>query len=85
MRKRQPGFGRTPLPENNQYHLVAAAIFAEGGQPEETKRERDWLIANAPTTLANIRQEIATRYLRPEDQQRLIRSLAKAGLLIPPE
>ena len=76
---------RTPLPENNQYRLAAAAIFAEGGQPDETKRERDWLVANAPTTLANIRQEIAIRYPRPEDQQRLIRSLAKAGLPIPRE
>lgn len=74
----------TAAPENPNYHLIAAEIFGEGGQIEEARRERDWLMAHAPNIIANIRSELAIRVARAEDIDRLIGSLRKAGLPIPP-
>jgi TolB-like protein len=76
---------KTPLPDNHNYHLIAAVIYAELGLAEDLKRERDWLMERSPSIIANIRQELAARYLRAEDRQRLIQSLIKAGLPVPPE
>jgi hypothetical protein len=75
---------KTPLPENHNYHLVAAAIYAELGLAEDTKRERDWLMEHSPAIIVNIRQKVAVRYRRAEDRQ-LLQSLIKAGLPVPPE
>lgn len=70
---------KTPAAENPNYHLIAAAISAESGQVAEA--ERDWLLTNAPKLIANIRTELAIRIARPEDIDRLIGSLRKAGVL----
>jgi TolB-like protein len=71
---------RVRIPENAFYHLAAAAIFAEEGLAAEVARERDWLLANSPSKLRNIRQQMAIRFARPQDRERLSRSLRKAGL-----
>lgn len=68
---------KTPAPKNPNYHIIAAAIFAESGQTADALRERDWLFANAPNLVANIRAELAIRLARPEDIERLLKSLAK--------
>jgi hypothetical protein len=35
--------GRTPKPDNPNFHIVAAATFAEAGMLQEDKYEADWL------------------------------------------
>ena len=74
---------KTPMLENSNYHLIAAAIYAEAGLAALRDKERDWLMANAPKIVANIRHEVAIRYLRAEDQTRFLRSDRKAGLPVP--
>jgi hypothetical protein len=44
------------------------------------EKERDWIMARTPKIVANIRQEIAIRYLRAEDRERFMQSFRKAGL-----
>ncbi len=74
---------KTTLKDNPNYHAIAAAIFAETGQAEAAKRERDWLYANVPKLVSNLRAEMALRLARPEDIDRLIESLRKAGVVQP--
>ena len=71
------------LPNNPIFHLNAAAIFGESGRSAEAAQERDWLMQHAPSLLANVRSELAMRIARPQDIERLIESLRKAGLPIP--
>jgi TolB-like protein/Tfp pilus assembly protein PilF len=71
------------LPNDPIFHLNAAAIFGESGRSAEAAQERDWLMQHAPSLLANIRPELAMRIARPQDIERLIESLRKAGLSIP--
>jgi TolB-like protein len=70
----------TTLPRNPIYHLVAAAVFAEAGYRKEAEREGAWLEQNAPALVKNMRQQIATRLVRPQDVEFAIGSLKKAGL-----
>lgn len=72
---------KTAVQENPIYHVIAAAIFAENGQATDAKRERDWLLTNAPNLVANIRTEMAIRISRPQDIERLMGSLRKADIL----
>ena len=74
-----------PLASNAIYHAIAAAIFAEAGLQSEAERESEWLEANAPALVKNVRQEASERLHRPEDIERILGSLAKAGLNVPPE
>jgi TolB-like protein len=71
-------FGSNPL-----YHLVAAMIYGQLGRVAESKRERDWLLANAPDLIKNIRRDVANRLSRPADQEHAIDGLILAGLPIP--
>jgi TolB-like protein len=72
---------RYPLKDNRNYHIVAAAIFAEAGLAQDRDRERDWLVRNTGATLSEIPDELALRYARAEDRGRLLRSLARAGII----
>src|SRR5215207_272442 len=74
---------KTPMLENHNYHLAAAAIYAEAGLTALCEKERDWLMARAPKIVANLRQELAIRYSRAEDRQRFMQSFRKAGLPVP--
>ena len=65
--------------QNPQYHLIAAIIFAEKGDPAFAA-EVDWLRRNAPHLVTDTRREVALRVGRPEDVDRFMTSLAKAGL-----
>jgi TolB-like protein len=74
---------RAQAPENAWHHIGAAAILAEGGLAAEAARERDWLLANAPAMLRTLRHQVETRFARPQDRERLLESLEKAGVTSP--
>jgi TolB-like protein len=72
----------TPFPGNAIYHVVAAAVLAEAGSKSEAEHESLWLKQNAPTLVANIRQQVSMRMARPQDAEAFLASLRKAGLEI---
>jgi TolB-like protein len=71
---------KTAAPTNINYHMIAAAIFAEGRLNSEAEREVAWLNANAPALVRNVRQEVAVRISRSQDVEFFLTSLRKAGL-----
>ncbi len=71
---------KTPAASNPNYHLIAAAIFAETGEAQNAAREREWLLSNAPRLVANLRSEIGMRVVQSNDVDRILRSLEKAGI-----
>ena len=71
---------KATVPDNANYHTIAAAIFGEGGYEADARRERVWLEENAPGLIKNLRQEVAMRIIRPEDVDFFLGSLKKAGL-----
>jgi TolB-like protein/Tfp pilus assembly protein PilF len=60
--------------------LVAAAIHAEAGDAPAAQRAAALLRQKAPEMLTDIRAEVAFRLGSPDDVDRFMRSLAKAGL-----
>jgi hypothetical protein len=72
---------KASLSANPQYHLIAAVVYSEAGMADEAKREADWLRAHAPQLVENVKAEISLRLRRTEDQDKVLRSLAKAGLV----
>jgi TolB-like protein len=73
---------KTGAPGNPNYHVIAAAVFAEGGYTADAERERAWLMAYEPELVKNIRKVLALSTVREEDRNRLVASLKKAGLPI---
>jgi TolB-like protein len=71
---------KTPYSRAPLYHLIAAAIFGEGGLKIDAERERVWLEENAPELVKYVRQEVSVRLGRSEDAEFFIGSLRKAGL-----
>lgn len=69
--------------KNPNFHFIAAGIFAEAGMMTDAARERDWLQANAPQLVGNLRKEVEFRLGRKEDAEKFIASLRKAGLEVP--
>ncbi|MDW6021085.1 hypothetical protein SAZ10_04835 [Mesorhizobium sp. BAC0120] len=67
------------IPANALYHLIAATIFAEGGYKADVERERGWLLEHEPLLVTNVREEALLRFGRPEDAERFLASLRKAG------
>jgi TolB-like protein len=74
---------KSPSPSNPVYHVIAAAVFGEGGYKIEADREGAWLNQNQPDLVKNMRQVASTRFARSQDVDFLIGSLRKAGLEIP--
>jgi tetratricopeptide (TPR) repeat protein len=70
------------LTGNPIYHLILAAIYGQTKRLVEAKVERQWLEANAPEYLRDLRGEVSKRILRPEDRDHFIDGLRKAGLHI---
>jgi TolB-like protein len=66
------------------YHLIAAGIFAEGGLAEEAAAERRWLMTRAPDFVTNVRSWPGLKNVQPEDRDRFLASLRKAGLPVAP-
>jgi tetratricopeptide (TPR) repeat protein len=69
-----------PASENPQFHLIAAMVYGEAGNPAAAAAEVDWLVHHAPHLTTDTRTEIALRVVRQEDVDRFMQSLAKAGL-----
>lgn len=71
------------LHANPIYRLLLLAILGKLGKTNLAQEEQKWLETQAPRFLENIRQEIASRIRRPEDQRHFLDGLRKAGLAIP--
>jgi len=71
---------KSPAPSNPVYHVIAAAVFGEGGNKIEADRESAWLNQNQPDLVKNMRQVVSTRFARSQDVEFFIGSLKKAGL-----
>ncbi|MER8900792.1 hypothetical protein [Mesorhizobium sp. M0772] len=71
---------KSTAPSNPFYHVIAAAIFGEGGYRKEADREVAWLKQNQPNLVKNMRQVVSTRWARPQDVDFITGSLRKAGL-----
>lgn len=71
---------RSAVPADPLYHLIAAAVFGEGGNKIEAERERDWLVQNAPNLVKTVRRQVSMRLARSQDVELFIGSLKKAGL-----
>lgn len=69
--------------DNAIFHAISAAVFAEAGMKEEAKREADWLDLNASAFVKNAYNEATLRLANPNDVQRILASLRKAGLDVP--
>lgn len=68
---------------NPFHHVIAAAIFGELGDTNRSAQEVAWLQKNAADLLKVLRRELSFRIKRPEDSQRFLASLSKAGLSLP--
>ncbi|NVD37320.1 hypothetical protein HT585_00510 [Ensifer sp. HO-A22] len=72
------------LQANPIYHVILLAILGKLRKMEAAVRERRWLETHAPSFLTDIRNEVALRVRRPEDQRHILEGLRQAGVSIPP-
>ncbi|MBY5560220.1 adenylate cyclase [Rhizobium leguminosarum] len=75
---RQANMQKFPL-----FHVVAAVIYAEAGMMDDARREGQVFVSMRPDFLPNIVTELAMRNMQPEDRDRLIGGLRKAGMTVP--
>ncbi|EJT00952.1 hypothetical protein [Rhizobium sp. CCGE 510] len=75
---RQANMQKFPL-----FHVVAAIIYAEAGMMDDAHREGQVFVSIRPDFLPNVVTELAMRNMRPEDRDRLIEGLRKAGMTVP--
>ncbi|QKK29512.1 adenylate cyclase [Rhizobium indicum] len=75
---RQANMQKFPL-----FHVVAAIIYAEAGMTDDARREGRVFVSMRPDFLPNIVTELAMRNMQPEDRDRLIEGLRKAGMTVP--
>jgi TolB-like protein/Tfp pilus assembly protein PilF len=75
---------KAAMKDNPAYHLVAAAIFAEAGRKADAAAAISWLMTNAPGFAAGARSWAGLANVRPEDRNRFLASLRKAGLPVSP-
>lgn len=73
------------LRANPIYHVILLATLGKLGKMAEARVEHQWLQTNAPGFLENVRNEVALRIHRPEDQQHFLDGLRAAGVSIPEE
>jgi adenylate cyclase len=72
---RQANIRKFPL-----FHIVAAVIYAERGMIDEAKRESQEFALMGSDYLVNLTDELETRLGRPQDRERILAGLKKAGL-----
>ncbi|TAY17517.1 adenylate cyclase [Rhizobium leguminosarum] len=75
---RQANMQKFPL-----FHVVAAMIYAEAGMMDDARREGQVFVSMRPDFLPNVVTELAMRNMQPEDCNRLIGGLRKAGMIVP--
>ncbi len=68
-----------------QFHVVAAAVYADAGMIADARREGEIAMKMRPQYIYDIVEENRKRNIRPEDSARMIASLRKAGLPVPGE
>lgn len=71
------------VPANALYHVIAAAVFAEGGLTADAERERAWLVEHESDLVRNLAEETSLRFARSEDVEQFLSSLKKSGLEFP--
>ncbi|QKK26967.1 adenylate cyclase [Rhizobium hidalgonense] len=75
---RQANMQKFPL-----FHVVAAIIYAEAGLMDDARREGQVFVGMRPDFLPNVVTELAMRNIQPDDRDRLIEGLRKAGMTVP--
>ncbi|TCU20379.1 hypothetical protein [Rhizobium sullae] len=70
------------LQYNPMHRLVLLSILGAEGKTTNAEQERDWLNANAPELMNNIRREVSLRLQRPEDQDKFFSGLRALGIAI---
>ncbi len=70
------------LEYNPMHRLVLLSILGAEGKTVEAKQERDWLNANAPEMMKNIRREVSLRLHRAEDQELFLDGLRGSGISV---
>jgi TolB-like protein len=73
------------LEYNPMHRLVLLSILGTEGKTVEALQERDWLNANAPELMKNIRREVSLRLQRTEDQERFLGGVRAVGIATEPE
>lgn len=68
------------LTYNPMHHMVLASILGASGKTIQARKELDWLNANAPNLMPNIKREVTARLARPEDQDKILSGLRAAGV-----
>ena len=74
---------KADLEKNPLYHFAAAAIYGQLGDATAAERERQWILANAPGLLRDIRRELQMRIKVPRDREHFLDGLKRAGFLLP--
>ena len=75
---------RAAKPDNPNFHIVAAAIYAEAGLADAARAQAAWLVDNEPELVKRMRTELAARFPRRNDVDKFMGSLRKAGLDVGP-
>ena len=70
--------GKNPI-----YHFVAAAIYGQLGDATAAECERQWILANVPGLLKDVRREPAMRVKAPGDQDHFLEGLERASFSVP--
>lgn len=65
------------------FHAVAAVIYADSGMMDKARLEGETFVRMRPDFLPNIVAELAMRNVQPDDRDRLMNGLRKAGLQLP--
>ncbi|MBB3657652.1 TolB-like protein/Tfp pilus assembly protein PilF [Rhizobium sp. BK650] len=65
---------------NPMHRLVLLSILGTLGKTAEAKEQLDWIELKSPALIPNVRQEVAKRLVRTEDQERFLAGLKAAGL-----
>jgi TolB-like protein len=66
--------------DNPAYHVIATSILTAAGETSEAHEHVAWLQRNVKDDLPRFVPDVAQRLARPEDRQRFIAPLRKAGL-----
>lgn len=70
------------LAYNPMHRMVLMSILGASGKTDQAREELNWLNANAPALMRNIRQEVRMRLTRPEDQNKVLSGLRAGGAII---
>ncbi|MBB3297318.1 hypothetical protein CO653_04140 [Rhizobium anhuiense] len=67
---------------NPMHRLVLLSILGTLGKKQQAEEQLEWIRRESPALIPNIRQEVARRLARTEDQKRFISGIEAAGLSV---